>query len=84
MAVVDANVVRVLARLRRLNGDQKSSGMVKLNAQMANALVDPVRPGCFNQVLLFSCCAVWQEVLHQCSRETCFEMRQDTHSLRQK
>ena len=52
MAVVDANVVRVLARLRRLSRDQKSSGMVKLNAQLANALVDPVRPGCFNQVLL--------------------------------
>ncbi len=54
MAVVDANVVRVLARLRRLSGDQKSSGMVKLNAQLADALVDPVRPGCFNQVLHFS------------------------------
>lgn len=50
MAVVDANVVRVLARLRRLPGDQKSSSMVKLNAKMANTLVDPERPGCFNQV----------------------------------
>jgi len=50
VAVVDANVVRVLARLRRLSGDQKSSGMVKSNARLADALVDPVRPGCFNQV----------------------------------
>jgi len=51
VAVVDANVVRVLARLRRLSGDQKSSGMVKLNTRLADALVDSVRPGCFNQVL---------------------------------
>ena len=43
--------MRVLARLRRLSGPQKGSGMVKLNAQLADALVDPVRPGCFNQVL---------------------------------
>lgn len=50
VAVVDANVVRVLARLRKLSGDQKSSGMVKLNTRLADALVDPVRPGCFNQV----------------------------------
>lgn len=50
VAVVDANVVRVLARLRRLPGDQKSSSMVKLNAKAANTLVDPERPGCFNQV----------------------------------
>ena len=81
MAVVDANVVRVLARLRRLGADQKSSGMVKLNTQLANALVDPVRPGCFNQVLPISGCAVWSEVLPQWSSGTCFEMRQDMHSL---
>lgn len=50
VAVVDANVVRVLARLRRLAGDQKSKSMVQLNAQLADSLVDPDRPGCFNQV----------------------------------
>ncbi|DBB06496.1 TPA: hypothetical protein ACH3X1_012048 [Trebouxia sp. C0004] len=52
VAVVDANVVRVLARLHRLSGDQKSSGVVKLNARLADALVDPVRPGCFNQAMM--------------------------------
>ncbi|KAL0055531.1 hypothetical protein WJX82_001534 [Trebouxia sp. C0006] len=52
VAVVDANVVRVLARLRKLSGDQKSSGMVKLNTRLADALVDPVRPGCFNQAMM--------------------------------
>ncbi len=50
VAVNDANVVRVLARLRRLAGDQKSGTLVKLNAQLADSLVDPHRPGCFNQV----------------------------------
>ena len=55
VAVVDANVVRVLARLRRLTGDQKSKAMVQLNAQLADSLVDPDRPGCFNQVLDLSC-----------------------------
>ncbi|KAL3154142.1 hypothetical protein ABBQ32_013669 [Trebouxia sp. C0010 RCD-2024] len=52
VAVVDANVVRVLARLRRLAGDQKSKGMVQLNAQLAGSLVDPDRPGCFNQAMM--------------------------------
>ena len=50
VAVVDANVIRVLARLRRLAGDQKGKPMIKLNAQLADSLVDPDRPGCFNQV----------------------------------
>ena len=50
VAVVDANVVRVVARLRRLAGDQKSKSMVQLNAQLADSLVDTDRPGCFNQV----------------------------------
>ena len=50
VAVVDANVVRVLARLRTLSGDQKSKSMVQLNARLADSLVDPDRPGCFNQV----------------------------------
>ena len=52
MAVVDANVIRVLARLRMLSDDQKSKSMVQLNAQLADSLVDLDRPGCFNQVLL--------------------------------
>ena len=49
VAVVDANVVRVLARLRKLSGDSKSNTAVKLHAGLADALVDPDRPGCFNQ-----------------------------------
>ena len=52
VAVVDANVIRVLARLRTLSDDQKTKPMVLLNAQLADSLVDPNRPGCFNQVFL--------------------------------
>lgn len=48
MAVVDANVVRVLARLRRIAGDPKASA--KLHAALADTLLDPDRPGDFNQV----------------------------------
>ena len=48
VAVVDANVVRVLARLRRLAGDPKLA--VKEHAALADALLDPERPGDFNQV----------------------------------
>ena len=50
VAVVDGNVVRVLSRLRTLAHDPSSKEAVKLHAQLANLLVDPTRPGCFNQV----------------------------------
>ena len=45
--MVDANVMRILARLRCLDWDLKS---VKQYAALANTLVDPDRPGDFNQV----------------------------------
>ena len=47
VAVVDANVMRILARLRCLEWDLKS---LKQYAAVANTLVDPDRPGDFNQV----------------------------------
>ena len=40
--------MRVLARLRRLAGDPKLA--VKEHAALADALLDPDRPGDFNQV----------------------------------
>ena len=55
VAVVDANVVRVLARLRRLAGDPKLA--VKQHAALADALLDPERPGDFNQVTPPGCFA---------------------------
>lgn len=51
---MDANVVRVLARLRRLAGDPKLA--VKEHAALADALLDPDRPGDFNQVITHAVC----------------------------
>ena len=45
----DANVVRVLARLRAVSGDPASREATARWAALAGALVDPQRPGDFNQ-----------------------------------
>ncbi|BDA41049.1 Adenine DNA glycosylase [Coccomyxa sp. Obi] len=50
VAVVDANVVRVIARLRRMAGDPRAAA--KEYAALADALLDPERPGCFNQAVM--------------------------------
>ncbi len=50
-AVVDGNVIRVLARLLRLTENPKSSQGSKLYASLAQTLLDTSRPGDFNQVL---------------------------------
>ncbi|KAL4419664.1 hypothetical protein ABPG77_000561 [Micractinium sp. CCAP 211/92] len=51
-AVVDGNVIRVLARLRAVAGDPRSAAMTKLWADLADALLDPERPGDFNQAMM--------------------------------
>ncbi|MCS7208274.1 MAG: A/G-specific adenine glycosylase [Fimbriimonadales bacterium] len=50
--VVDGNVVRVLARLLWLAGDLRTTEAQKSLWQIAEQLVDPVRPGEFNQALM--------------------------------
>lgn len=52
VAVVDGNVVRVLSRLRKIAGDPKNTGMVKLFADLAQKTLDHERPGDFNQSLM--------------------------------
>lgn len=52
VAVVDGNVVRVLSRLRKISGDPKNAGMVKLFADLAQKTLDHERPGDFNQSLM--------------------------------
>lgn len=52
VAVVDGNVVRVLSRLRKIAGDPKNTGMVKLFADLAQKTLDRERPGDFNQALM--------------------------------
>ena len=50
--LVDGNVIRVFARLRAITLEQGNSAMDKACWALAQALVDPVRPGDFNQALM--------------------------------
>lgn len=50
--VVDGNVVRVLARLKAISANPKDSVTVKKFWSLAGQLVDPSRPGEFNQALM--------------------------------
>ncbi|XP_057450814.1 adenine DNA glycosylase isoform X2 [Lotus japonicus] len=50
--VVDGNVVRVIARLRAISANPKDSVIVKRIWKLAAQLVDPLRPGDFNQALM--------------------------------
>jgi A/G-specific adenine glycosylase len=52
VAVVDGNVVRVMARLRAVSGDPRSGAATKLFNKLANEAIDPVRPGDFNQAVM--------------------------------
>lgn len=50
VAVLDANVVRVVSRLRKLAGPPASKAAILQQTALADALLDPQRPGDFNQV----------------------------------
>lgn len=52
VAVVDGNVIRVIARMRRVAGDPRSAAMTKLFADAAGQVLDPERPGDFNQAVM--------------------------------
>lgn len=53
VAVVDGNVMRVLSRLRALAvADPKAAAAAKQYATIADSLVDPERPGDFNQAMM--------------------------------
>ncbi|EFJ45303.1 hypothetical protein VOLCADRAFT_118405 [Volvox carteri f. nagariensis] len=47
---VDGNVIRVVSRLRALPGDPTK--LAATHAAMASELLDPQRPGCYNQALM--------------------------------
>ncbi|KAL4193844.1 hypothetical protein AMTRI_Chr06g201380 [Amborella trichopoda] len=50
--VVDGNVIRVIARLKAISSNPKESTTVKGFWKLAGQLVDPERPGDFNQALM--------------------------------
>ncbi|KAM4628747.1 adenine DNA glycosylase [Polymixia lowei] len=49
---VDGNVIRVLCRLRAIGADSTSPAVTEALWSLANMLVDPERPGDFNQALM--------------------------------
>nr|XP_040041051.1 adenine DNA glycosylase isoform X2 [Gasterosteus aculeatus aculeatus] len=49
---VDGNVVRVLCRLRAIGADSTSPAVTEALWGLANTLVDPERPGDFNQAMM--------------------------------
>jgi len=51
-AVVDGNVIRVFARLNAWSGNAASSQLARQCWELAEELVDPARPGQFNQGLM--------------------------------
>ncbi|XP_043555033.1 adenine DNA glycosylase isoform X1 [Chiloscyllium plagiosum] len=50
--VVDGNAVRVLCRVRAIGADSTSSTVIEVLWMLANTLVDPLRPGDFNQAIM--------------------------------
>eukprot|EP00903_Cladosiphon_okamuranus_P013359 g12451.t1 len=50
--LVDGNVIRVLSRLKAIASDPKNAGLNKLCWDLAGSIVDPQRPGDFNQALM--------------------------------
>ncbi|KAK2835649.1 hypothetical protein Q5P01_016133 [Channa striata] len=50
--VVDGNVIRVLCRLRAIGADSTSPAVSEALWDLANTLVDPGRPGDFNQAMM--------------------------------
>jgi A/G-specific adenine glycosylase len=52
LAVVDGNVIRVVARLLAESGHARSTSLVKAVRARAQALLDPARPGDFNQAMM--------------------------------
>ncbi|OIT25804.1 adenine dna glycosylase [Nicotiana attenuata] len=50
--VVDGNVVRVISRLKAISANPKDAATVKNFWKLAGQLVDPFRPGDFNQALM--------------------------------
>ncbi|CAA7400400.1 unnamed protein product [Spirodela intermedia] len=50
--VVDGNVIRVISRMKAISSNPKESATMKSIWRLAGQLVDPSRPGDFNQALM--------------------------------
>ncbi|XP_022066136.2 adenine DNA glycosylase isoform X2 [Acanthochromis polyacanthus] len=65
---VDGNVIRVLCRLRAIGADSTSPAVTEALWSLANMLVDPERPGDFNQVMMELGARVCTPKAPQCSQ----------------
>ncbi|XP_072950355.1 adenine DNA glycosylase-like isoform X1 [Typha angustifolia] len=66
--VVDGNVVRVISRLKAISANPKRSAAVKGFWKLAGQLVDPSRPGDFNQALMELGATLCSKTSPGCSR----------------
>ena len=65
---MDGNVIRVFSRLAALKGHAKSSTLGKQCWKLAEELVDPQRPGAFNQALMELGATICTPLAPACSR----------------
>ncbi|KAK9281339.1 hypothetical protein L1049_004239 [Liquidambar formosana] len=65
--VVDGNVIRVIARLRAVSANPKDSVTIRNFWRLAGQLVDPCRPGDFNQALMELGATVCSPLSPKCS-----------------
>ncbi|CAL9696346.1 unnamed protein product [Knipowitschia caucasica] len=71
--VVDGNVIRVLCRLRAIGADSTSPTVIEALWEIVNLLVDPSRPGDFNQAMMeLGACICTPKALfcHKCPIQT--------------
>ncbi|XP_053360916.1 adenine DNA glycosylase isoform X2 [Clarias gariepinus] len=66
--VVDGNVTRVLCRVRAIGADSSSAPVTDTLWKLADTLVDPERPGDFNQALMELGATVCTPKTPQCSQ----------------
>ncbi|XP_029285041.1 adenine DNA glycosylase [Cottoperca gobio] len=76
---VDGNLIRVLCRLRAIGADSTSPAVTQALWSLANTLVDPERPGDFNQAMMELGARVCSPKGPQCSQ---CPIRSHCHSFR--
>lgn len=83
--VVDGNVIRVFARLRAIGADSASDVAMKHFWRLADTVVDPDRPGDFNQALMelgATCCTPKSPSCGDCPIAAFCMARQDAAAKR--
>ncbi|ORX52590.1 DNA glycosylase [Piromyces finnis] len=66
--VVDGNVIRIISRLRGIGGDVKKANVVNYFWKLSKDLLDPERPGHFNQALMDIGSAICTPKTYSCNK----------------